>query len=398
MNTARVAHRQPRQGGQILVLMVAGLVAMFAMVGLIVDGGFAFAQQRATQNGTDAAADAGAVTLARGVGGTMPTDSAVLAAVNGAITNNGLTGGTAYYTDVKGQLLTAAGTPTTVPALAVQVGQAPLGAVPPCLDPTSCVNGRASGVQVAGRKTTGTFVARVIGINSFAIGAVATAVSGYLTGVCDAQAGCNVLPVTFPVTIVTCDGQNNPVPAVPPVPYQVGTHYTIPLCKNGPGNVGWLDWTPPAGGTSELVSAILNPTNPAIPVPSWQYITSTGNVNAKSVEDAINTYAGKVVLIPQFDATCNTQPSGSAVGNCPPANVGGNGTNQWYHLPQFAALLLDSPKAAYITGSNSEECDTGNGATSCIKGTFVNFVTGGVVGPGVGSGGNTSVVGVQLIK
>ena len=397
MNTRGVARRTRHQSGQILVVMVVGLVAMFAMVGLVVDGGFAFAQQRATQNGTDAAADAGAVTLAGGVGGTMPLDSAVLAAVNGAVANNGLASAIAYYTDVKGQLLTAAGTPTTVPALAVQVGQAPLGTVPPCLDAASCVNGYASGVQVAGRKTTETFVARVIGIDSFGIGATATAVSGYLTGNCDAQAGCNVLPVTFPVTIVTCDGQNNPVPAVPPVPYVVGSHYSIPLCKNGPGNVGWLDWSPPAGGTLELVNAILNPTNPAIPVPSWQSITATGNINAKTVEDAINTYAGKVVLIPQFDATCDTQPSGSAVGNCPPADVGGHGTNQWYHLPQFAALLLDSPKAAYITGANPQ-CDTGNGATSCIKGKFVRFITGGVVGPGAGTGSNTSVVGVQLIK
>jgi len=386
------------QRGQAIVLMVAGIVAMFAMVGLIVDGGSAFAHQRETQNGSDAAADAGAVTLAQGINATMPTDAAVLAAVNEAATNNHLDAVVAYYTDVKGDLLTAAGTPTTSTLLAVQVGHAVGNAVPPCLDAASCVNGHASGVQADGSRSIGTFVANVIGITSIGISATATSVAGYLTGTCDALAGCNVLPVTFPVTIVTCDGSNNPVPAVPPVPYVIGTHYTIPLCKNGPGNVGWLDWTPPAGGTSELVSAILNPSNPAIPVPSWQYITATGNVNAKSVEDAINTYAGKVVLIPQFDATCDTEPSGVAVGNCPAGNLGGNGTNQWYHLPQFAALLLDSPKAAYITGSNSAECDTGNGATSCIKGTFVNFITEGTVGPGVGSGGNTSVVGVQLIK
>ena len=31
-----------------------------------------------------------------------------------------------------------------------------------------------------------------------------------------------------------------------------GQVITIPLCKNGPGNVGWIDWSPTAGGTSEL--------------------------------------------------------------------------------------------------------------------------------------------------
>lgn len=391
--------RRKREAGQALVLMVGGLIAMLAMVGLIVDGGSAFAHQRETQNGTDAAANAGALLLAQGINATTPSDSAVLAAINSTATSNNLASTVSYYTDVIGQLLTPLGTPTTNLALAVEVGSAAGNLVPPCVDPNTCVNGRASGVNVIGRRSIGTFVVGVVGIGSIPVTARATAVAGYLSGTCDAAAGCNVMPVTFPVTVLTCDGSNNPAPLVPPTYYQVGVHYTIPLCKNGPGNVGWLDWTPPAGGASELVDSILYPDNPPIPVPSWQYITMTGNVNSANVEDALNTYAGQVVLIPQFDATCDTQPSGNAVGNCPIGNLGGNGTNQWYHLPQFSALLLDTPKAVYVNGSNKAECEeNGNGATSCIKGTFVNFVTGGVVGPGVGTGGNTSVVGVQLIK
>lgn len=395
----RIQSRRNRQGGQALVLMVGGIIAMLAMVGLIVDGGSAFAHQRETQNGSDAAANAGAVLLAQGINGTVPADSAVLAAVTSNASSNNLDSHVSYYTDVTGRLLTALGTPTTSFAAAVQVGSAVGDLVPPCLDPNTCVNGRASGVQVIGRRSIGTFVIGVVGIGSIPITARATAVAGYLSGTCDAGAGCNVMPVTFPVTILTCDGSNNPVPLMPPTPYQVGVHYTIPLCRNGPGNVGWLDWTPPGGGANELVDSIANPNNPPIPVPSWQFITMTGNVNNAAVEDALNAYAGQVVLIPQFDATCDAEPLGTAVGNCPPGNLGGNGTNQWYHLPQFSALLLDSPKAVYVNGNNRPDCEeNGNGATSCIKGTFVNFITGGVVGPGVGSGGNTAVVGVQLIK
>ena len=45
---------------------------------------------------------------------------------------------------------------------------------------------------------------------------------------------------------------------------------------------------PTAGGTSELINSIQNPNNPSIDVPSWQYITSTGNVNSSGVENAIN--------------------------------------------------------------------------------------------------------------
>ena len=117
----------------------------------------------------------------------------------------------------------------------------------------------------------------------------------------------------------------------------------VPLCKNGPGNVGWLDWTPTAGGTSELIDNITPPlSNPAIDLPSWQYITSTGNVNSKGVEDAINdNWKGKIVQIPQFDLRAIRRRAAHSHG-CPAGNVGGHGSNQWYHLPQFAAFQLCS--------------------------------------------------------
>lgn len=62
----RNSTRRPRQRGQILVLFVLGLVAMVAGVGLVIDGGFAFAQRRAEQNAADLAAFAGANALLSG--------------------------------------------------------------------------------------------------------------------------------------------------------------------------------------------------------------------------------------------------------------------------------------------------------------------------------------------
>lgn len=54
-------HRQhPRNEGQILVLFALSLVAIVAMVGLILDGGAAFAQRRTEQNAADTAALAAA--------------------------------------------------------------------------------------------------------------------------------------------------------------------------------------------------------------------------------------------------------------------------------------------------------------------------------------------------
>ena len=54
-----------RERGQALVLMVGGMVAVIAMVALIVDGGNAWSQQRIVQNGSDAAAEAGAIVMAQ---------------------------------------------------------------------------------------------------------------------------------------------------------------------------------------------------------------------------------------------------------------------------------------------------------------------------------------------
>jgi hypothetical protein len=227
---------------------------------------------------------------------------------------------------------------------------------------------------------------------------------------CPADGDCAVLPVTIPLNVVTCESTGEVVPSNPVAewPYY-NVSITIPLCKNNPGNVGWLDWTPTAGGTSELLTAIGPPTtNKAIDVPSWQYITATGNVNSSGIEDALNYYAlNRIpILIPMFDSTCNTEPQPPSPGTsdverCPEENVGGTGQNQWYHIDRFVSFLMDYPQGAFVSGSNAADCEeNGNGATACLKGQFVRFVTSGTVGPGPGAGGPSpnSVVGVQLIK
>jgi Flp pilus assembly protein TadG len=391
-----------REGGQVLVILVVGLIFMLAMVGLIVDGGNAFAQQRNTQNGTDAAADAGALVLAQNAGVPVPTktDADVLAALTSTATSNHMSVGQAYYTDVLGNMLNAGGNPTTSTASAVLVGS---GSIPPCVDATACVDGKASGVRVLGTKTVDTYIARVAGLGSITVTTDATAVAGYLTQTCSAAAGCGALPVTFPVTTIGCDANNKLDPTKAGGQWQVDTLYVIPLCQSDPGNVGWLDWTPTAGGTSELIDSINNPNNPAIGLPSWQYITSTGNVNSQSVEDAINGYGGQISLIPLFDSECDIQPAGDDQGACPAGHSPGNGSQNWYHLPAFTGFEFCTPstagcngmKGAYISGSNPQ-CGV-SGGTSCLVGFFRYFIATGTVGPG-GIGTSVGAVGVQLIK
>ena len=162
-------------------------------------------------------------------------------------------------------------------------------------------------------------------------------------------------------------------------------------------------------------------TNGAVPLPSWQYITATGNPNATGLEAAIRVYDGQIVLVPQFDLTCNpghnanpvqTAPAINTGPNfgCPAGDLGGNGSNQWYRIPSFAHFrLCDSsdsdcqaagaPFGAYLNGNNKAVCDTGNGATSCLVGKFVSIVRTGTIGAGVGGGiGNSKAIGVQIIK
>jgi hypothetical protein len=394
--------RRRRQSGQALVVMAVAIMAMIGGVGLVIDGGNAWAQQRITQAGNDASAEAGAVVLASMYSGqTAPVggwDGAVYSAVNASAANNNMTVPKAYYTDICGTYLRSDGTKAagTADAAVVGAGTLPINnhTNPDC--PGGIV-GPVAGIQAQGSKSFGTFVSRAIGITQFTASTSATAVTGLLQGSCSSGSGCVVLPVTAPVTVVTCDGSGSA--AGTGVDWPMNTRVVVPLCKNNPGNVGWLDWTPTAGGTSELINSILYPDNPAVSLPSWQYVTSTGNVNSKGVEDALNTYIGQVVLFPNFDLTCAATPDQAQVATGPAygcSDIGGNGSNQWYRIPQFAAFELER---AYVNGSDKAACDTGNGATSCLVGKFVHFVTTGTVGPGLG-GGTTdgAALGVQLIK
>lgn len=382
MHTAvesRTRGARPNERGQVIVLVALALIAMLGIVGLVIDGGYAFAQQRASQNGADAAATAGALEIAgnlpfRAVGQVGPnTDADVLAAVTAAATANQLATIEAHYTDLSGNRLNPD----------VRVGDGTLPAA-------------AWGVEAGATRSFNTFFAGLVGLGAITASTDATAVAGYVE---NAGIG-NVLPVTIPLNITTCDNSGNAQTVQPPTIWPLNQPLTLPLCK-GPaaGNVGWLDWTPPNGGTKELEEAILTPSNPAIPVPSWQFVTETGNVNSVQIEDALNTYAGQTVLIPFFDNAC-TAPNLPADTACPSGSGSGTGQQNWYHMPLFFGFKMQAVKAAFVTGSNLDECGTEWSGVGCLKGTITSYIGPNVT---VGSGTGTtldaySAVGVQLIK
>ena len=171
-------HRDTDERGQILVIVALGLVVMVAMVGIVIDGGYAWGKQRETQNGSDAASEAGAVLLAQNLAGTVPakTDADVRACGEPVAVANGIgPAPAAWYTDFNGNLLDATGAIAPDTGSAAQVGNVS-NAIPP----------GTMGVRVDGQQTFDTFLARVIGFNQFTTTTTATARAGYLGGTCSA--------------------------------------------------------------------------------------------------------------------------------------------------------------------------------------------------------------------
>jgi Flp pilus assembly protein TadG len=371
----RRRERAPERG-QILVLFVLSLVALVAGVALVIDAGVAYAQQRGTQNGSDAAANAGAVVLAQRLGGATKTDADVAAAVTFSAGVNQIAP-VAYYTDVFGQPIDTTGV-VVAPASAALVGN---GTIPP----------NAQGVHVVGTRTFDTTFARVVGLNQFTAGAEATAVTGKLIGGA-------FLPVIFPVNITDCE-QNGDLgigkdqwptsEPGPPGEHPIGTEYIVPLCKTGGGSFQILDLD---GTKNNCDDEVTNP-----PPIQWDTFpvevdTDNGNNCASRMVDEVNAKHGDVVLVPICDNNdCNTS----------------GGSHAKYHVTGVVAFWID-----YMSDSNNKNnslCQThtnpdgqllqtirGNGSSSCIAGWFIHFITTGPVGSG--TIGNGDAIGVQLIK
>jgi hypothetical protein len=348
-----------RTSGQVVVIFAVALVALLAMTGLIIDGGRAWAEQRLVQNAADAAARAGTIVMARrsAEGAASPLTPAqwgeeVRNDVYVSAATNGVTVDSATYVDASGTVI--AGEPVD--------GRAP---------PSGAV-----GVEVVATKGFETSLVRLVGMTEWRLTKPATAISGPSAGCTDTLAGCPLLPIAFPVTVLSCGPGNTSVPELPVRHWETGVEVTIPLCGGNPGSVGWIDWTPTAGGSSELGTVILTRPPQDIPLPSWKYITETGDISAAFVEDNLNTYAGQVVQFPIFDSTCSDTPVNDQLDGCPAGATGGTGTNQWYHISHFLSFQFSYPKGAFVNGDNSVECSDAN-AKECIKGAFV-----ALLGPG----------------
>ncbi|MEP7159187.1 MAG: pilus assembly protein TadG-related protein [Chloroflexota bacterium] len=346
--------------GQALAVLALSMTVILGATAMVIDGGNAMAQQRGAQNATDSAALAGTVVIAEKMAGVSRTDADVVDAIDTAFANNNSALSSAQYMEFDG-------------TIAGNVGRG--GAIPH----------DAAGVLVNGQRVFDTFLASIMGQGTWTAGASATAVAGSLRSICSAADGCGVMPVTFSIPITSCDGTGRPlrigidwslVSMATALADDDGDYMAVvPLCKNGPGGVGWLEMD--CGGN--LADQIEEPCNDAIDIPAWIQ-SSTGNVN--SVEDEMNEFMGTVITVPMFDSTCRSVPSSGLPADCTDP---GNGSNLWYHIPRFAKFLLHE---AHIGGGNHDECNEGpggppvggNGGTGCFKGWFVRYIMQGRVG------------------
>ena len=376
-------HRHER--GQVLVIVALGAVALMAMVGLVIDGGYAWGRQRDTQNGADSIAKAGTVVIQHylaGVDTPNPNDWDVACAVAGAATANDVTVESAEYTDFEGQPLN--------PAVAVGTCGA--------IDPGIAIPVGAQGVKASTSETFDTFLMRIVGFSTLTTTANATAV----VGIPSAIPG-GALPLTFPMTSQTCDSLNTSwtiqdnngdltwelFEIIKEDDANASNLAILPLCDVAPGSVGWLDY----GCGQTLAQSIINPCEAFIPIPAWLH-TQTGNVN--SLEDELNAYAGtqvgvaeladSVLAIPIHNNTCSEDPDAVNPGaphdeTCESLDLewSGNGNNLYYHVPFWVGFKLD---AAY-TGGSDPECQATPGQpvlvgpqppgkVGCIKGWFVD--------------------------
>jgi hypothetical protein len=411
--------------GHALPIMVLALTMLIIAVAVTTDGGNVYGKQRATQNGSDAAALAGAVALGN-YGAcklnscTGPTDAEIRAAIDAAAAKNSspddvFTITNAYYTDVCGTPLDENGYPATGPNGSVDLSTAAKvggGTIPADQGTTANCStgdyGPVAGVLVFGHRDVKAFVAGIIGINSFAVDTQATAVSAY--GACAASQGCGFIPIAIPSSITTCNG-GTPLSTGYPWPMDPIV-VTIPLCADANGAYTYLDWTPPGGGCNDLIDQVTQGANSPITLPSWQAVTRPGNCNAARLQTALRSLDGTVARAPEYEHTCdawgdsrqptiNTPPQYGCTGTLDSGNGGGT---YWRLIGQLGLKLCiasdadcmarvpPAPYGAYVNGNNQPECDPTStlGATACLVVKIVDLNGQGVGGP--------NGLPVQLIK
>lgn len=272
-----------RQDGQIVVVFAGGIVLLFLIAGLVIDGGTAFLNRRDAQNTADVAALAGTKQLTDYYLGKGPLD--VYGTIDRSAARNGCTATCTWTARYVGPRSGASF--RDLGAVGAGDGAPPAGAI---------------GVKVDVTRQPHTYFLGVIGQSTWTISTTATAASG--------KPGSAPADQLLPIAIWR-------LPEL-----KTGTLYALTNGKDAPGNFGWLAWFG-TNSSKPLAESICTPDNPSFALPAW-FPGDPGKTNSSAVRDCLQQLVARKepVLVPIVDKVTDT----------------GNKTQ--YHIVAIAAFTI----------------------------------------------------------
>jgi Flp pilus assembly protein TadG len=275
--------------GQILVIFVAGFVAIVLLLGLVIDGGNVFAQRRQGQNTADLQAMAGTKVISDHYTTGVSVD------VYGALT----------ATADQNACASDDGTPCTWAARYVGPGFSDLGPV----TPAPGLPANTIGVKVDVERLPSTYLLRVVGQDAWKVSTTATAIVSRAPGGPSGQ--------LLPIALYGKDADGNDRT------FEEGQVYDITNGKNAPGSFGYLSWTG-SNSAGALADSICAPNNPSFTLPA-KFPVDPGKSNSSAVRGCLRNWidSGATVLVPIYSSV----------------SAGGNGE---YTVTGLAAMVLTS--------------------------------------------------------
>jgi Flp pilus assembly protein TadG len=282
-----------RERGQILVLFTLALVAIISMVGLVLDGGGAFAQRRDEQNGADLGALAGANAYLNTNGSVNAKTNAARAAAIAATTRNGYTDG-------------AAGTTVTVSVNLLSAG---------------------AEVEVGITRPHGNSFARIVpGQASWDVSVTAAAIAGSI----DTAVG--AAPWIMHIDAFNPNGSPKYGSGNPVSFGEVNGDYPVDAL-----DLAWTDYNGSDNVNTSEVDGIIRGTNVVTATMEFdQYIGQHNQGNHTALYPTVDTYlAGKDVPVP-------------IVGPCPPPDQANEGCFKGWAM--FHVVSAEGGSTKTITG------------------------------------------------
>lgn len=315
--------RDKRQRGQTLVLFVLAATVIILAAGVVIDGGYALAERRASQNASDFAALAGARIIAEEIAGNTVdgTDANVQAAITATLAANG----------AQPVPFGAPNGPTYVNASGGTTGYVGNGTIP---------NGTV-GVTVNSSRSWKPFFLGVAGIDQWSAGAQATAKGGYAAGGPSGDVFPAGIAEGFFVDRTPCSG---------PATGDVGgagvcdPQHLTPGTLNEPGAFGWLKFGA-AGKCSGFGLGMINDgcdaSKPFLqdeigPPPNSFGCCTQVSANDTPPVNRIGSLPGN-----KASADCSYYIDNKVVVTVPVWDYsGGEGDNAWYHIIGFTGFQL----------------------------------------------------------